>query len=57
MMATMPDLTFKKLDHDSILKVKITATNQLKIRVVLAQFFIRMAARSLGCGIKIETDE
>jgi hypothetical protein len=50
-------LTFKKLDHDSILKVKITATNQLKIRVVLAQFFIRMAARSLGCGIKIETDE
>jgi hypothetical protein len=52
----MPDLAFKKLDHTTTLKVKIKATKQLKIRVVLAMFFIRMAARSLGCGINIETD-
>ena len=55
-MASIADFDVKKLDHRTTLKIKVKATRQLKIRVKIAMFLMKTAARILGCGIKIETD-
>lgn len=56
-MASIADYKINRLTKNTTLTVKIKTTRQLKVRVVLAMFLLRMAARTLGCGIEITTDE
>ena len=56
-MATIAKYEINRLTKNTTLNVKIKTTKQLRLRVVLAMFLLRMAARTLGCGIKIETEQ
>lgn len=49
----MASSELKKFSKDTTLKVEVHITRQFKIRVAIASFLIRMAARVLGCGIVI----
>lgn len=50
----MKPTSIKRLDQDFTLTVDIKIARQFKIRLALARSLIVLAARILGCGLKVD---
>jgi len=46
----------KRLNGNYILDIKITISKEFKVRLAIAVFLFRLAARILRCDINIETE-
>ena len=47
----------KKFDHCTTISVAVEKTKEFRVRIALAVFLIRMAAKIMGCGFKKEIIE
>jgi hypothetical protein len=54
MAAFTSDLLIRKLNTNCTLNVRIKITRQFRLRLKAAFFLIHLAAKLLGCGIKIQ---
>ncbi len=52
----MAKIEINKLSKNHTLKVDIIGTRELKIRIKIATFFLKLAGRVLGCGISIDAN-
>ena len=50
------DININKLTDRMTLNVKIAGVRELKSRVTIGSFFIKLGAKIMGVGVKIETD-
>ena len=53
-MAQMPTIAVNRLTRQVTMNVTVVTTRQFKWRIALGKELIKLAARVMGCGIRIE---